>query len=274
VASEVSTCLGLPNDKPIDHGAVLYCALEDSDRRLHKRITKLIGIAGRQPWPERLTLTTNWQRLDKGGVDDVRDWIKTTGDARLVILDTLASVRPERVRDGYAQDYAALADLHRLANDEAIAVLVLHHQRKAEAEDPLDSISGTLGLAGCVDTPIVLQGSSSGMTLYVRGRDIEEAEHAVVFDKGTARWTIKGAAADVHRSDTRTKILGALRPIYPNVMGPSDIARATGLKETVVKSRLGDMLAAGEVVKTGRGSYSAPRGEPLPSLPLPSAENK
>src|SRR5262249_3558729 len=188
----------------------------------------------------------------------IREWIEDAADPRLVILDTLASVKPVRINNGYAEDYQALAELHRLANDRGIGILVLHHQRKSEAEDPLDTISGTLGLAGCVDTPLVLQGGPSGMTLYVRGRDIEEAEHAVAFDKETARWTIKGAAADVHRSDTRNKILAALRPIYPKTMGPSDIAGATGLKESVVKVQLGRMLADGEVLKTERGSYSAP----------------
>jgi hypothetical protein len=37
--------------------------------------------------------------------------------------------------------------------DEAIAV---HHNRKGESDDFLDQVSGTLGLAGSVDTIITL----------------------------------------------------------------------------------------------------------------------
>ena len=247
-------CLG---ERVPQEGDVLYCALEDNPRRLQARITRVLG-AYKEEWPKRLTLTTRWLRLDKGGVRDIADWIKSVPQPRLVILDTLASVKPIRTTSGYAEDYESLTHLHQLANDVGVAILVLHHQRKSEAEDPLDTISGTLGLAGCVDTPIILSGSSQGMTLYVRGRDIEEAEHAIAFDKETCRWTIKGDAAEVHRSDTRNKILEVLKGVKPKTMGPSDIAAAAGLKDSVVKVQLGRMLAANEVIKTRHGEYAHP----------------
>src|SRR5262245_825154 len=254
VASKDGTCLG---GRKVEHGNVLYCACEDSERRLQSRITKLIGVH-RNEWPADLQSTTGCGRLVQGGGGAIADRIKSVKHPRFVILDTLASVKPQRSTQGYAEDYAALEELHRLANDAGIAVLILHHQRKSEAEDPLDTISGTLGLAGCVDTPIILAGTSQGMTLYVRGRDVEEAEHAVTFDKATCRWSIKGNAAEVHRSDTRKKILAVLQPVKPNTMGPSDIAAAAGLKEDVVKVQLGKMLAAGEVIKSNRGEYAHP----------------
>ena len=248
------TCLG---GREPQHGSVLYCALEDNVRRLQARITKVLG-AHKESWPKGLTLTTQWRRLNKGGVADIAEWVKTASRPRLVILDTLASVKPIRTTSGYTEDYESLTDLHRLANDVGVAILVLHHQRKSEAEDPLDTISGTLGLAGCVDTPIILAGTSQGMTLYVRGRDIEEAEHAVAFDKESCRWSIKGDAAEVHRSDTRNKILSVLKKVKPKTMGPSDIAAAVGLKDDAVKKRLGAMLGDNEVIKTSRGEYAHP----------------
>ena len=185
-------CLG--ERKPAQ-GDVLYCALEDNQRRLQKRIDKLLPTFGAE-WPERLTLTTTWRRLDKGGVSDISEWIAGVTEPRLVVLDTLAGVRPIRTQQGYSEDYESLATLHRLANERGIAIVVLHHTRKMEAEDPLDTVSGTLGLAGCADTVLVLNRSSQGTTLYVRGRDIEEAEHAVSFDKHSCKWTILGSASE------------------------------------------------------------------------------
>jgi len=254
VASEGGTCLG---SRTVEHGNVLYCACEDSQRRLQSRVTKLLGATTKQ-WPQNLQLATGWRRLDKGGVADIADWIKSVERPRFVILDTLASVKPQRSTQGYQEDYAALEELHHLANDVGIAVLILHHQRKSEAEDPLDTISGTLGLAGCVDTPIILSGTSQGMTLYVRGRDIEEAEHAVSFDKATCRWTIKGDAAEVRMSDTKKKILDALKTASGDGMGPSDIAAATGIDVNTIKQRLHHMTAANEVKKRGPGRYVHP----------------
>jgi hypothetical protein len=238
-------------------GDVLYAALEDNPRRLQRRIDKIISPFAAE-WPERLTLTTSWRRLDQGGVDDVGDWADSVAEPRLVILDTLAGVRPVRTTNGYAEDYDALTALHRLANDRGLAILVLHHTRKMDADDPVDTVSGTLGLTGCADTVLVLARSPQGTTLYVRGRDIEEAEHAVTFDKATCHWTILGEASEVRQSETRTAILAVLE-VANDPMGPGEIAAATSIKENTVKQRLMRMVADGQAVKVGRGQYAHPR---------------
>jgi hypothetical protein len=174
-----------------------------------------------------------------------------------VILDTLAGVKPIRTQQGYELDYAALEGLHRLANDRGFGIVVLHHTRKMEAEDPLDTISGTLGLAGSADTSIVIARSSQGTTLYVRGRDIEEAEHAISFDKTTCRWAILGAAADVQRSKERNAILAALDEAG-EAMSPEAIVTAVGMKRGNVDRLLGKMVTDEEILKVGRGLYIHP----------------
>src|SRR5262245_18295551 len=226
---------------------------EDSQR---KSLDKLLSAVSAE-WPSRLTLANAWRRLDKGGVDDIREWIEQAHDPRLVVLDTLAGVKPIRTQQGYTEDYESLAALHRLANDTGVSIVVLHHTRKMEAEDPVDTVSGTLGLAGCADSILVLARSSRGTTLYVRGRGTEEAEHAVTFDKLTCRWTILGTAADVHRSNERASILAALDEAT-EPMGPSDIAAAVNMPVNNAKQLLHKMANAGEVAKVRRGQYIHP----------------
>jgi hypothetical protein len=68
----------------------------------------------------------------------------------------------------------------------------------------------------------VLSRGPQGSTLYVRGRDIEEAEHAVAFNGDTCRWTILGEATEVKRSETRKKIMAYLLNAK-DPMGPKDI---------------------------------------------------
>jgi len=177
----LDVCLGVAQGRRVlgdlatTQGDVLYAALEDNPRRLQKRIDKLLSPFTAE-WPARLTLATSWRRLDHGGVEDITDWAGSEPSPRLVVLDTLAGVRPPRQNGEalYDADYRALVALHRLAAERSIAVLVLHHTRKTEADDPLETISGTLGLAGCADTALVLARSTGGATLYARGRDIEE----------------------------------------------------------------------------------------------------
>ena len=246
-------CLG--ERKPAQ-GDVLYCAMEDNPRRLQRRIDKLLSPVSTS-WPERLTLATSWRRLDQGGVDDIRQWISSVDEPKLVVLDTLAGVRPIKTNNGYTEDYELLAALHRLANEKGIGIPVLHHTRKMEADDPLDTVSGTLGLAGCADTVLVLSRSSQGTTLYVRGRDIEEAEHAITFDKHSCRWTILGNASDVHRSNERGLILVALEEAS-ELLTPQDIVASTGMARNNVDQLLFKMTQDGEVTKIGRGKYQHP----------------
>ena len=258
----LDVCLGVAGDHAVlgglhpTLGDVLYCALEDNPRRLQRRITKLLD--GRE-WPARLTLATQWRRLDEGGVDDIADWATSALTPTMVVLDTLAGVKPERqARDtNYDGDYRALLEVHRLANERQLSVVALHHTRKQEAEDPLDSISGTLGLVGCADTALVLSRTPQGTSLYVRGRDVEEAEHAITFNRDTCRWAVLGEAAEVRRSGERNAILEALHN-SPEPMKPAEIAAAVGRPANNVKQLLFKMVRDGEVMKTERGHYVDP----------------
>jgi AAA domain len=242
----------------VTHGDVLYCALEDNPRRLQRRITKLLWPSSVE-WPKRLTLATRWRRLDQGGVEDIEAWCKSVAEPRLVLLDTLAGVRPARsgLDSLYEGDYKALAEIHHLANERRMAAVALHHTRKMDADDPLDTISGSLGLAGAADTCLVLARTHSGTTLYVRGRDVEESEKAVLFNAERCKWSILGEAAEVHRSDSRKTILSVLqRASRP--MGPADIAAGTEINRNNIDQLLRRMSLDGEVIQVSRGRYAHP----------------
>src|SRR5262249_39702533 len=167
------------NIKPAQ-GSVLYLALEDSKRRLQRRMTKLLPTFG-ATWPERLTLKTEWRRLHEGGVDDIRAWhahAKSIGGKPiLVVIDVLAKVRkPVGNHQLYEADHAALADLAKLANELGLAIVVLHHTRKMAADDLLETVSGSYGISGAVDTILVMANRPNGAVLDIRGRDVESAE--------------------------------------------------------------------------------------------------
>jgi len=65
-------------------GDVLYAALEDNQRRLWKRTRKIMDTA-QAVWPERLTLATQWRRIDGGGIEDIKDWASRATNPRLVM---------------------------------------------------------------------------------------------------------------------------------------------------------------------------------------------
>jgi hypothetical protein len=179
----------------------LYCALEDSERRLKSRMEKLLGVS--REWPLRLFHYCQLPRLAEGGLDAIRDWIKSQPHPRMVIIDTLAMVRPPKKRDetNYDADYAAVLTLRELAAELGVAIVLVHHLRKAEADDAFDTVSGTLGLTGAPDSVLILKRDSSGHTvLHGKGRDMVEIEKAIEFDTNACIWRITGDASDVRLS--------------------------------------------------------------------------
>jgi hypothetical protein len=195
--------------KPTD-GDVLYLALEDNHRRLQRRMAKL--LPHNECWPERLSLHTEWRRVDDGGLADIEEWCGSVAAPTLIVVDTLEKLRPQAnsKAQAYSADYHAIEGLQKIAGTKGISIAVCHHVRKMDAEDPFDTVSGTLGLTGAADTLLILKRHSGNVTLFAKGRDIEESETAVQFNKNTCRWSILGEAAEVHRSAERQKILAAL----------------------------------------------------------------
>lgn len=244
-----------------DQGDVLYAALEDNPRRLQSRMQTLLPDP-QMPWPERLQFATSMNTLDQGGVEFIRDWIEQAVEPRLVIVDTLQKVRGSRSdrETAYESDYKAVAALQALAAEKGVAIVLVHHVRKLDADDPIDKVSGTLGLTGCADTTLVLDRKGGGScTLYGRGRDTEEIEQAVEFGKESCRWSILGDAGRVQRSDQRQAILDVLAEAGEPV-GPTDIGAAADMQVGNVRKLLFYMARDGQVEKVGRGRYQLPGG--------------
>jgi hypothetical protein len=239
-------------------GDVLYLALEDNPRRLQRRLTKYFGGL-RETWPGRLNVVTEWKRLDQGGLEGLREWCRSVEAPVLIAIDTLKRVRPPK-RGGqneYYADYEACQGLQNLAGELGLSIIIAHHDRKMGADDVFDTVSGTLGLTGGVDTIAILKRSGQGVTLHIQGRDMEEEiEKAVRFDRETCRWVILGEAVEVHRSNARKAVLTALTSI-PAGLTVKEIMSATGLdKRSAIDQLLYRMGKDGEVVRSGRGRYA------------------
>ena len=205
-------------------GDVLYIALEDNSRRLQRRL-KHILVHDDAVWPDRLTFAFTWRRLNEGGLDDLVEWLGEHPGARLIVVDTFAAVRAVSKDYGYNEDYSALAGLQRFAGERGIAVLVVHHLRKAGADDFGDEISGTLGLTAAVDGYLVLRGDDSGAELCLRSRDIEEQKFGASFNKETCRWTLDRSS---EHDRSKHRILNVLREA-DEPLSPAEIVRLSGL---------------------------------------------
>ena len=243
-------------DAQCEAGSALYCALEDSPRRLQSRMRKLFPYT---PPPRLLFFFTEMPRLTEGGLDFIRGWIEGADHPRLIIIDTLAMVRmPNKKTDtAYDADYKAVVALRDLAHAKSVAIVLVHHLRKAEADDAYDTVSGTLGLTGAPDTIMILRRDGENCTLRAKGRDLEEIEKAVQFDAETCTWTVLGEAKDVRQSDQRSAITEVLKEAE-EPMTPGEIATACGMRPVNVRNLLARMRRDGVVTKSARGKYALP----------------
>lgn len=244
---------------PVEPGDVLYLALEDTLRRLQTRLVTMLEDEAQAP--ERLDVQTSWPRLDQGGLEAIGAWLEAHPEARLVVIDTLAKVRaPSSRRDGnrYDEDYDALGGLKRLADAHGVAIGVVHHTRKAGAEDVLDTVSGTTGLTAGPDTILVLTRARNepGAVLHITGRDVEETEHLLRFDAGIGHWSmVSSEVVDV--SSERRKILDALLN-HKSSMRPSEMAAWVQRTPGATRKLMWEMAQAGQLSGNGVGGYYLP----------------
>ena len=233
-------------------GDVLYCSLEDNKRRLQRRMRKLFGSQSRSA---PLHFKVKMPRLAQGGLAMLREWIKSVPEPRLVAIDTLAMVRMPNRKDQsvYDADYAAVVELRNLAHEFGIAIVVVHHVRKLEADDAFDTVSGTLGLTGCPDAIVILKRDAAGAMLLGKGRDLEDFEKAITLNKDDCTWRIDGDADDVRRSAQQQTIIEALQEAE-SPQKPMQIASLTGMKRENVRFLLRKMAANG-ALKSARGKY-------------------
>lgn len=241
----------LSAEAPCIQGACLVLALEDTPRRLQARLRKLVPSGD---WPTALSFVTE---VASGNTVEtcVDHWISKAENPRLVVVDTLAKVRPPARPNDYAADYAAIAGWKKLADRHDIAVVVVHHVRKGGADDPIEAVSGTFGITGAADSILVLNRDGQGASLSGRGRDLEEFDSAAVFDRETCRWSLTGNTAEARRSDERNRILEVLAG-QSEPMSPQEVADVLGTPSTAIRQLLVRMCRAGEVHKAGRGAYS------------------
>jgi hypothetical protein len=197
----------------------------------------------------------------------IEDWHRRAKKPVLVIVDVFARVRdPKATNDGsYMSDYNAVVPLQEFCANNGIAVLVVHHQRKMSAEDPLDTLSGTTGIAAAADAVLILHRGPTGPVLHGRGREVEEFELALQFDQASCSWQILGDVGSCQISDERKAIVQALRELKE--AGPKEIAGKASLKEENVRKLLGSMVIDGDVDKPKRGRYA------LPATPAPDNDH-
>lgn len=229
---------------------VLYLALEDSDRRLRERLETLIGS---QQAPEGLYYQTSWLPYP-GGLELLDDWLGQHPEVGLLIVDTLGAIKGDGPKNGdaYSADYGIAHALSELARRHHVALIVVHHDRKATSDDWLHTVSGTLGLTGAADAILLLRRgrNQADGVLHVTGRDVPESKLALSFNGSS--WTLLDGDADAWEMDSkRREVLDVLKQSGP--MTARMVAEAVEGSREALKKMLRRMARDGLIKLTDQG---------------------
>ena len=259
LALDIAICVaaGVPTlgSRKTTQGRVLLLALEDNEPRLKNRLTAV--MATRSVVPNALDYATAWERIGLGGTSFIDDWLARHEDAALVVVDTLAKIKPDLKanKDRYAQEYAAMSELKALSDRYGISILVITHTRKQAGEDPMDAISGSLGLSGGVDNTWVMKKArgEKQAALFVIGRDIvDEVNYGLQWDADGCVWSIEGTATEVLASSGRQEVLAAIRKASAPV-SVEDIAAVVGKDRSTVQRTLTALLESDAIARSKAG---------------------
>ncbi|MGO9122066.1 MAG: AAA family ATPase [Desulfomonilaceae bacterium] len=247
-----------------DQGDVLHFALEDTQRRFKKRMATMLEGSDAPVLASLYNTCPPLSDKQPDGLDFIHKWLDEHQSAKLIVIDTLAKIRPHKRGHEplYDRDYRDLEGLQQLAGQYAVAIIVITHTNQGEHRDVLNTVSGTSGLTGAADTIWILEktarGESNG-TLFISGRDIEERTGAMKFDNTTGLWRWIGDAVELNMSKERLEI----RDVVQTAEAPLGIKEMAGILRkpySVINKRVQRMLEKGEIERAAgsRGKYKLP----------------
>lgn len=181
--------LGMETEK----SPVWYYALEDSPRRIKKRLTQLSGGWVGEDIAD-LTFVFEAPTVAEGFLPALE--LKLNRRAAegkqlpgMIVIDTLQLVRgmtPGSV-NAYASDYQFIRQVKETARRFRIAFVLVHHTNKLRnTQDSFERVSGSTGLMGAADSTILIERGrgESNARVSGTGRDIFFDDFDIMFENG------------------------------------------------------------------------------------------
>ena len=221
----------------LDHqtvqGDAIYFGLEDSKRRIKDRVSKMGFAKLKQP---QIVLGGDVPYLSFGFEECLENWIKSKENPRLVVIDTLARIKPRQSKSGtaYDQDNLLMNGIQKLAVQNNLTVLFITHLSKSSQEYSFDKIQGSVGVQGMTDAMWMLDrgdGVNSKASLKGRGRDILDFEYALNWDGVSMSYLYEGNLDIINQNENRREITKAMEDLTKELdqVRPSDVAKYYGV---------------------------------------------
>lgn len=238
-------------NRDVPKGKVIYLGLEDSQRRMQSRILTLQPEVDRNP----ILLSNirffhgddNVPRLDNGFFGFIEPYLD---GVKFMVIDILQKIRPMKGSGNvYQDDYNALGAIQTFANERNMCILILHHTRKADADDVFDTLNGSGGVGGAVDGALIIarkRGEGSAI-LSTTGREIPELEHGLTFKDGV--WTYAGSAAEVRATGEQNEVFSHIADAGSEGITVAELCETLGKNEPAIRKLLRKLGESGRIRK-------------------------
>jgi RecA-family ATPase len=205
--------------------SVLYIALEDSPRRMKSRNIKQGNIRD-----VPLNIELKWDPFDAGGKELLLYTIRD-GSYGLIIVDTIGRLFGNMDQLDNSQMSCLYGDLQTSAQEYDVSLLLVDHLRKQKGfeEDPIEDLLGSTGKSAPLDTIFGLYRSKNDSKgkLVAKGRDIEEKEIELFFNKGCLKWDINSQSNIPLPGSRKLKVLECIEELIAagTLATPSTISK-------------------------------------------------
>ena len=239
---------------------VFYLSAEDNEARLQKRLKQ-----------SHLTNLRNLQTIagmsqdnaiprGKEGLRMLQE-IADVHAPHLIIVDTVANIlnpdAPKKGRSEYQVTELEYAELRRVAHQNDIAILLVHHTRKVTdaAVSPFENLLGSQAIAGTVETIMVMtkEIGKKDCKLHVTGKDVEQNEFYLKWNGDGFDFSHDPELATLgpRQSEMLDVIKRKPRITQKGIIEELDVSQA------YVSKTLTKLIDKELVVELGRGGYAA-----------------
>ena len=228
LALDMSNCVATGDNfwnYPTTQGDVLYLALEDNNKRLKNRLSK-ISFGDDVYNPMDIHFVTKAQKLGYGLSEQIREFLRDYPFTKLIVIDTLQHIRNCNGFTGsYSGDYHDMDALRKIISGYNLSMVLITHNHKSCESDPVNKVYGSAGLTGAADGIFVLEKNKrtgEKARLTIANRDTEGFQFELEFNRLSCRWLFVGEVGnDVDEEDRLYELLHLLLDKDPAWTGTS-----------------------------------------------------
>ena len=228
-----------------EQGKALYVPLEDGRRRVQSRL-----VTQQQNSENKLNDQTRqniifryaeqWVPLNNPeGSRTIRALIEQN-ELDLVIIDPFAAAKTGKLDENMAGEVAdILNELRGIAQATDCTIILVHHHHKLATGDAILDMRGTsaIGAAADVILGVYVDKRKHESRIVVEGRDADDIELVIEFDRDDLLWRPLGDANKVAASQAEREALAALKKIGKAATAES-IAELVGVSVQAVRAPL------------------------------------